>query len=196
MINEPLWYTLFCGASHSELSVVTLLSMKLVIGIVVVLLLGVGAWYVLAGPGAEKNETVQDEMMNGDAAMHDDMTVEDNDPSNDDIDMIDPAMGDDDDMGMSVDPNAKEFNVSGVNYAFSQKEIRVKKGDTVVINFTSTEGFHDWVVDEFDAATERVNTGGSSSVTFVAGEVGTFEYYCSVGSHRQLGMVGNLVVEE
>jgi plastocyanin len=90
---------------------------------------------------------------------------------------------------------AKVFDVKGVNYGYDVQEIRVKKGDTVTINFTSTSGFHDWVVDEFDARTEKVQAGGTTSVTFVASKVGTFEYYCSVGSHRQMGMVGKLIVE-
>ncbi|MDX9893471.1 MAG: cupredoxin domain-containing protein [Patescibacteria group bacterium] len=90
---------------------------------------------------------------------------------------------------------AKVFNISGTNFAFSQTEITVKKGDRVVINFTSTDGFHDWVVDEFGAATKQVMTGDSSSVEFIADQAGTFEYYCSVGQHRQMGMIGKLIVE-
>ena len=95
----------------------------------------------------------------------------------------------------NTSPEAKVFNVTGKNYEFSVKEIHVNKGDTVTINFSSTSGFHDWTIDEFNAHTKRVQTGGSSSVTFVADKVGTFEYYCSVGSHRALGMVGKLIVE-
>ena len=90
----------------------------------------------------------------------------------------------------------KTFAISGKNFAFSQKEIRVKSGDTVRIEFTSTQGLHNLVVDEFSAQTERVNDGGGTvTVEFVADRVGTFEYYCGVGSHRALGMVGNLIVE-
>mgnify|MGYP001587791513 CR=1 FL=1 len=92
--------------------------------------------------------------------------------------------------------SAKEFSVEGKNFEFSVKEIRVKKGDTVRINFKSSDGFHDWVVDEFNAAVARVQTDESSFVEFTADKAGTFEYYCSVGSHRQMGMVGTLVVEE
>lgn len=87
------------------------------------------------------------------------------------------------------------FNVTGKNFSFSEEKITVKEGDTVTINFTSESGFHDWVVDEFDAATAQVNTGGSTSVTFVADKKGEFEYYCSVGQHRANGMVGMLIVE-
>jgi len=87
------------------------------------------------------------------------------------------------------------FDLDGFMFGYSVKEIRVKKGQKVTINFNSTEGLHDWVVDEFDAATEKINTGGSTSVTFVVDKEGTFEYYCSVGQHRSSGMVGKLMVE-
>lgn len=87
------------------------------------------------------------------------------------------------------------FDVSGSNFAFDVTEMRVKEGDTVTINFSASAGFHDWKIDEFSAATAQVRPGTPTSVTFVADKKGTFEYYCSVGSHRAQGMVGNLIVE-
>lgn len=93
------------------------------------------------------------------------------------------------------------FVLSGVDFKFfmdgkERPEIRVKQGDTVRIEFTSTQGYHDLVVDEFDAATKQVRPNdGMTSVEFVADQKGTFEYYCSVGQHRAQGMWGNLVVE-
>lgn len=83
----------------------------------------------------------------------------------------------------------------GTNYAYDVTEVRVQKGDTVTINFTSAEGFHDVVIDEFNVASDRVREGETTRVTFVADETGTFEYYCSVGNHRAQGMVGTLIVE-
>lgn len=100
-----------------------------------------------------------------------------------------------DDLGdVDVAP-PKVFNLTGKNFSFSTSEIRVKKGDRVVINFESTDGFHDWVVDEFNAHTERVNPGTKTSVEFIADQTGTFEYYCSVSIHRLAGMKGRLIVE-
>lgn len=96
---------------------------------------------------------------------------------------------------MVVADDAVTIAVSGVNFAFDKKEIRVKEGQTVKIVFTSESGFHDWVVDEFSARTGQVMTGGVTEVTFVASKKGTFEYYCSVGAHRANGMVGQLIVE-
>lgn len=94
----------------------------------------------------------------------------------------------------------KTFVLDGGNYYFEMDgvrapELRVKQGEIVQINLMSVDGFHDVVIDEFGAATERVQTGGETTVTFVADKKGTFEYYCSVGQHRQNGMFGNLIVE-
>lgn len=91
---------------------------------------------------------------------------------------------------------AKSFDIKGANYSFDVKEIKVKKGDTVKINFTNDEGFHDLKIDEFNAATPQLQAGQSATIQFVADQVGSFQYYCSVGQHRQNGMWGTLIVEE
>jgi plastocyanin len=95
----------------------------------------------------------------------------------------------------TVAPVAKTFNVVGSSFSFDVKEMRVKQGDTVTVNFRNADGLHDWVIDEFNARTDRINAGGTDTVTFVASKKGTFEYYCSVGNHRAMGMVGKLIVE-
>ena len=90
--------------------------------------------------------------------------------------------------------SVKEFNVTGKDYSFTPTTITVNVGDTVKINFNNVDGFHDFVIDEFDAKTKRINEGQNDIVTFVADKAGTFEYYCSVGQHRAIGMKGTLVV--
>ncbi len=96
---------------------------------------------------------------------------------------------------VTLDPTAQVFTVKGVNFGYDVEEIVVKEGDTVTINFESTDGFHDVVIDEFAVATKRVQPGVKTSATFVADKKGTYEYYCSVGSHRTSGMVGKLIVQ-
>lgn len=91
--------------------------------------------------------------------------------------------------------SVKTFDVSGVPFKFNPTELRVKKGDTIKINFTNLEGLHDFVIDEFSVRTPQIKAGETASVEFVADKIGTFEYYCSVGDHRVRGMVGKLVVE-
>jgi plastocyanin len=89
----------------------------------------------------------------------------------------------------------KEFTVTASNFKYDVKFMKVKKGDTVKIIFKNSEGFHDFVLDEFDVATNQIGEEEEDEVEFVAEKVGTYEYYCSVGQHRKNGMVGKLVVE-
>lgn len=94
-------------------------------------------------------------------------------------------------------PAPVTVDISASNFEFSEKAINVKKGQRVTINFSNSEGTHDFVLDEFAGArTKEIGAGQSESITFVADRVGAFEYYCSVGRHREMGMVGSLVVSE
>jgi plastocyanin len=94
-----------------------------------------------------------------------------------------------------VAPSVQEFTVSGDNFSFSLKEIRVKKGDRVRILFKNLQGKHDLKLDEFSAGTKVLSAGQEEAVEFTADEAGSFEYYCSVGAHRQMGMKGTLIVQ-
>lgn len=155
--------------------------MKYVLGIVLVVVILAGGWYAWSNMSMNTDMAMESE--HSDEMMEEMMDTE-TDGASEGVDADRP-----------VDPDAVVIDISGRNFEFDTKEIKVQEGDTVVINFTSTDGFHDWTVDEFDAKTARVATGNTSSVTFVADAKGTYEYYCSVGSHRANGMVGTLIVE-
>lgn len=90
----------------------------------------------------------------------------------------------------------KEFTVTSSNYAFAPKTMTVKKGDIVKITLANSGGTHDLKIDEFNVATKRVSGTEKDTITFVADKTGTFQYYCSVGSHRAMGMWGTLTVTE
>ncbi len=93
-------------------------------------------------------------------------------------------------------PSVKEFTVTGGNFYFSPSSISVKKGDTVKITFKNGGGTHDLRVDGYGVGTKVMGTAGQETVTFVADKTGSFEYYCSVGTHRQMGMRGTLTVTD
>lgn len=88
------------------------------------------------------------------------------------------------------------FSVEGGMFYFKPNTITAKKGDTVKITFNNKEGFHDFVIDEFAGArTKQIQAGQTETISFVVDKTGTFEFYCSVGQHRQMGMKGTLVVQ-
>lgn len=88
----------------------------------------------------------------------------------------------------------REFLVTGGMMYFDPTTIEVDAGDTVRIVYQNRDGRHDWVIDEFDARTRILGPNESETIEFVASRSGEFEYYCSVGNHRAMGMRGTLIV--
>ena len=85
------------------------------------------------------------------------------------------------------------FTMTAGNFFFEPSTMRVKAGDTVNVFFSENSGTHDLTIDEIGFS-ERVVDGGS--MTFTAPSTpGSYAYYCSIGSHRALGMEGVLIVE-
>ena len=83
----------------------------------------------------------------------------------------------------------------GANFSFTPSSVVVKKGDRVKITFKNNQGFHDFKIDAYGVATKQFNSPGEEVLEFIADKTGVFEYYCSVGSHRAMGMKGVLKVE-
>lgn len=90
----------------------------------------------------------------------------------------------------------KEITVTSTGMAFNPKTLSVKKGDRVKVTYTNGGGTHDLRIDGYNVGTKVISGGQSETFEFVADKAGTFEYYCSVGNHRQMGMKGTLTVTE
>jgi plastocyanin len=155
---------------------------KVIIAVVILLLLGGGAYFYF-----QNNEN---DMDGDDAQM-----MQSAEPATSPA-----AMTADDTMMASgegaMEAGVKEFTVNGSNFKFEPSVMTVNKGDKVKITFKNTGGFHDFVIDEFDGAkTKQIGANASETIEFVADKTGSFEYYCSVGNHRGMGMKGTLTVK-
>ena len=95
---------------------------------------------------------------------------------------------------MKDEAAVKVFNVSGANFRFDPATINVNQGEKVKVVLTAVDMPHDFDLDELEVNGAVAQPGESVEVEFIADQVGTFEYYCSVGSHRANGMVGKLIV--
>lgn len=97
-----------------------------------------------------------------------------------------------------VDEADVEITVDLVNYQFNPATIEVKPGQTVQLTLNNIEGTHDFVIDGLGVRTSQLNGAETKVVTFTipadtqAGT--TYEYYCSVGNHRAMGMTGILKI--
>jgi plastocyanin len=157
---------------------------KTIVPILIVLLLIAVVFTVLRGGSGMVKDTDTRKSQVGGKTSSDINNIETGSPSN-----VTPEIT----AGIS---KKKSFTIEGSNYKFIPSEIKVKKGDTVEIVFKNTGGMHDWVIDEFNVRTNKINSGETETITFLADKAGKYEYYCSVGQHRAMGMKGSLIVTE
>lgn len=87
------------------------------------------------------------------------------------------------------------ITVEGGMFYFKPSEIKVKKGETVKITLTSKEGSHDFVIDKLNVSSSRISSDNSTTVEITPDRTGSFQFYCSVSNHKQMGMIGTLIVE-
>jgi heme/copper-type cytochrome/quinol oxidase subunit 2 len=91
--------------------------------------------------------------------------------------------------------DVKTIEMEAGSFYYNPKSVTVKKGQKVVINLKAVDMMHNINIDELNVHSKTVSSGSTITVEFVADKVGTYEYYCAVGQHRQKGQVGTLVVQ-
>ena len=90
----------------------------------------------------------------------------------------------------------KTVNISETDFALDPSAPTVKTG-TVTFNVTNDgQTTHALEVEGpgEEAETEDIPPGGSAQLTVDLGEPGTYEMYCPVGNHRDMGMEGEITV--
>lgn len=75
--------------------------------------------------------------------------------------------------------------------------LHVKHGDIVKIMVMNGDGVeHDFRIEGLDVHAEHIMMkGDNTSVVFKTEKEGEFQYYCSIPGHKELGMVGKIIVE-
>jgi plastocyanin len=105
-------------------------------------------------------------------------------PKNDEIPIIDVVLGGQSDVVVQMEAS---------NYVFNPSVINANTGDKIVIYFDKVSGFHTFTIDKLNI---NFPIEQGESLTFNApAEPGEYIYYCDIGSSREMGMEGKLVVE-
>ncbi|MGG4107513.1 cupredoxin domain-containing protein [Paenibacillus lautus] len=85
----------------------------------------------------------------------------------------------------------KAITINAKNFEFDQKEIKLKKGDTVSITLKNSQGNHAIHIEGYNKVIKENDT-----VTFTADQTGKFKYACSIVCGKgHSDMVGTLIVE-
>jgi cytochrome c oxidase subunit II len=89
---------------------------------------------------------------------------------------------------------AREFTVSGDQFAFAPLRLEVQKDDLVKITFTARDIAHSFTIDNYRIA-KRAAAGQSVTFEFRADQVGTHRFYCNLTQDdRCRRMEGQLIV--
>lgn len=153
-------------------------NMTQIVIVLIVAVLGIGGWFMFSQNSSQSTQTPQtSESMD----KQESSTI--------------PTESNEATTGSTMTDASSAIAIEGGAFYFKPNEIRVKKGEKVTITFTNAEGFHDFVIDEFNVRTKQLSGGQSETIEFTPDKAGEFEFYCSVGEHRQKGMVGTLIVE-
>lgn len=91
-------------------------------------------------------------------------------------------------------PAERILRLNASQFSFAPAEVQVNRGDTVVIQLTSTDVVHGLYVDGYGVSVEA-DPGKTESLTFVADRPGSFRLRCSVtcGALHPF-MIGKLTV--
>ena len=87
------------------------------------------------------------------------------------------------------------IDLSSKQWEFTPSEIQVKQGQSVTLKITSTDVSHGFALEEYNIYA-FVTPGETVEITFIANNVGIFEFFCNVfcgeghSKHR-----GNLIVK-
>ncbi|HEX9804133.1 MAG TPA: cupredoxin domain-containing protein [Candidatus Dojkabacteria bacterium] len=97
----------------------------------------------------------------------------------------------------SEDSVEVDYTIEMSDHKFSITEIKASPGDSITIELKGGQGIHDFVLDEFSVTSRLLSSGDSQIITIdiPSNASGEYEFYCSVSNHRQLGMVGTLIIE-
>lgn len=159
-------------------------SMKYILGAIVVVLLAVAGYKFLLKPH-ERAE--RDERTEGQAMMKAD---QDKTAAPQTATVFDATAAQADAEGVVTIP------VEAGSFYYKPNEIHAKQGQKIKIQLKSVDMMHNFVIDELGVNMPVTKGGSSAEATFTADKVGTFEYYCGVGQHRQKGQVGKLIIAE
>lgn len=86
--------------------------------------------------------------------------------------------------------------VSGSEFSFTPKEVRMKAGETIVLLFTNEGAYpHNLVIGDLGLTSATIQKGESTNLEVTATKPGTYKMHCGIGNHAEKGMVGTLIVE-
>jgi cytochrome c oxidase subunit 2 len=89
------------------------------------------------------------------------------------------------------------IKISAKKFEYSPKEIRIKKGVPVVLEFMSLDRVHGFTIPDLGGVRATIEPSKASQVRIMAPKAGTYEFHCDLfcGDGHE-GMSGKIIVED
>ncbi|EKD79088.1 MAG: hypothetical protein ACD_41C00174G0001 [uncultured bacterium] len=173
---------------------------KIILGLGLTTLFALGA-----GCTSTTTNSTADETTNNTVNTSGDSLLVPVDPNSDVDETVVVGEAEDADVGVNEDeaendgpdeaaPVTQTFDIVAQQFEFSPSSITVNQGDTVILKLTTADVPHGFSLAQFGVS-ETITPGKTKTVEFVADEVGTFTFACTVvcgAGHA--GMSGTIVV--
>ena len=93
-------------------------------------------------------------------------------------------------MHSMEDEHMKHMIHSFVESGHKNPELRIMKGETVIVSFKNTDSMqHNFVIPDLGLETEILDPGQSEELYFNAKNSGKFEYFCSLHPEQMKGSI-------
>jgi len=100
-------------------------------------------------------------------------------------------------VATAADQQEQVIKITAKKFEYSPNEIRIKKGVPVILEFTSLDRVHGFIVPDLGGIRADIEPGKATQIRIVAPKVGTYEFYCDIfcgDGHED--MHGRIIVEE
>jgi plastocyanin len=95
-----------------------------------------------------------------------------------------------------AEAGVNEIKVSVKEFSYNPSVITVNKGERVRITLTNDGAAdHNLSIQGIGITTKTIAPGQSDSTEFTPGVLGSFTFFCTVDSHKDLGLTGTLEVK-
>jgi uncharacterized cupredoxin-like copper-binding protein len=98
----------------------------------------------------------------------------------------------------AVGPDTHTVDLSAADFKFNPSEVTLKRGDVTFKLTNDGQAPHALEIEDVngqDEETEGEVQPGDSQTLTVNMPPGTYEFYCPVGNHKEMGMVGEITVQ-
>lgn len=148
----------------------------LAITIVVLVILGVGGFLVISSSSSKKTQNAVGDVSRSTPSAMPSATAE-------------SVMAEENGEVTSLIVEASEMK-------FDKPVITIKAGQKISLKVKNIGQMpHDWVLEGTDIKTKMITKGSEETIEFSVEKPGEYIFFCSVGSHRKLGMEGKLIVK-